>query len=234
MRGEDADEGLDSVGLDGVGEQGCAAQLHLVLVAGEGGRELRLEEEVEGVAGGGDDGLCGGGSVGFTARVRVAVSGDEGDEELDGAGGADGDVRVVGPELAVLCEDGRAVELDLDAGGVLLHRCCHELEELLDAEGPHAIAHESREEGEGEAHVLEADAGLWRVSGVDGARVALELDEGGVRHVVDGAEGELGVDDAGAPPRDWVEGERDLGVLEEEREAGHGVLEGALLHGDLG
>ena len=50
LRGEDGEDGLDSVGLDGLLEQGVAAQLHVLLVAGEGGHEFRLEEEVQGVA----------------------------------------------------------------------------------------------------------------------------------------------------------------------------------------
>ena len=227
VRGEDVHEGLDAAVVDGRPEHDLAALLHVLLVAGEGGRELRLEEEAQGVAGDGYN--LGVGFCGIWGVWGGGVSANELDEGVAAAGLGDGVVRVVAAQLAVLCEEARAFELDAIGGLVPVHPSSDdELEELEDAQGPHPVAREVREQGEGEAHVLEADLGLWGVETRGVADVALELERGGVGNQVDGAEGDIGVH--GAPDSAVENGIR---VLEEDTEAGHGVLDGALLHGDL-
>ena len=226
MRGEDADDGLDDAAVDARPGHDDAAVLHVLLFAAEGGRELRLEEEEQGVAGGGENVGAGLWVCGVSAD---AVSANELDEGVAAAGLVDGVVRVVPAQLAVLCEDARAFELDAGVELVQLHHCDDNLEELQDAEGPHPVAREVREQGEGEAHVLEADAGLWGVAKVHGGGVALELERGRVGDEVDAGEGDLGAD------LDLVCVCVSAGLLrlEQDLEAGHGVLDGALLHGDL-
>ena len=233
MRGEDVDDGLDDAAVDARPGHGDAACLHVLLFAAEGGLELRLEEEEQGVAGGGENLGAGLWVCGVSAD---AVSANELDEGVAAAGLVDGVVRVVPAQLAVLCEDARAFELDAGVELVQLHHCDDNLEELQDAGGPHPVAHEVREQGEGEAHVLEADAGLWGVAKVHGGRVALELERGGVGYEVDAGERDLGLD------LDMVCVHTVLHVLfihnvlrvfEQDLEASHGVLDGALLHGDL-
>ena len=229
-RGEDGDEALDGAVVDGRAEHDLAALLHVNNVAGEGGRELRLEEEAQGVAGDGYN--LGVGFCGIWGVWGGGVSANELDEGVAAAGLGDGVVRVVEAQLAVLFEEARAFELDAIGGLVPVHPSSDdELEELEDAQGPHPVAREVREQGEGEAHVLEADLGLRGVASCGVAEVALELERGGVGNQVDGAEGDIGVDGAGAPESVGVQA--GLRVLEEDTEAGHGVLDGALLHGDL-
>lgn len=223
LRGEDADDVLDAAVVDGRPDHGDASALHVLPFAAEGGREVRLEEEAQGVAGDGDN-LGAGFLVCGVCVCGGGVSANELDEGVAAAGLVDGVVRFGPAQLAVVFEDAHGFELDAGVELVQVHHCDDDLEELQDAEGPHPVAHEVREEGEGEAHVLEADAGLWGVATVHGGRVALELERGGVRHEVDGGGADLG------PDLHLVCVHTVLLELEQDLEAGHGVLDGALLH----
>ena len=92
---EDEDEGLDGAGAGGLGEEDFAAAVPVEHIAGEGGVEPLVEEEADRVAGDGDEGVI------VAGRVDGAEPVEEVDEELEAAGLAHGDVRVVGPAVDV-------------------------------------------------------------------------------------------------------------------------------------
>ena len=92
---EDEDEGLDGAGAGGLGEEDFAAEVPVDHIAGEGSVEPLVEEEADRVAGDGDEGVL------VAGRVDGAEPVEEADEELEAAGLAHGDVRVVGPAVDV-------------------------------------------------------------------------------------------------------------------------------------